>query len=286
MIKWAFNFRAWQPTRSEWMFCGQCIQNEERERIKRFVFKKDAKAAMAGRLLIHKAIADCLDIPYKEIKLGRTEKGKPYLVNKVQGSLSFNVSHNGDYAVLAASKSGIIGVDVMKYEVRTSVPQFFHTMRRQFTESEWSQIQKSTEEREQLKTFYRLWCLKESYVKALGVGIGFEVSRLDFTFNTEYLEENVVTTDTFLKVDGVHLSEWTFEEHTMDNHCIVVAHNQQNTTMSDCDKESGRKFEHFKVLQLNDLVQCASSLCDPDEEFWEQFDPKDEAPQIHRKTSS
>lgn len=48
MIKWAFNFRAWQPTRSEWMFCGQCIQSEEKDRIQRFVFKKDAKAAMVG----------------------------------------------------------------------------------------------------------------------------------------------------------------------------------------------------------------------------------------------
>lgn len=48
MIKWAFNFRAWQPTRSEWMFCGQCIQSKEKDRIQRFVFKKDAKAAMVG----------------------------------------------------------------------------------------------------------------------------------------------------------------------------------------------------------------------------------------------
>lgn len=56
MIKWAFNFRAWQPTRSEWMFCGQCIQNEEKDRIQRFVFKKDAKAAMVGQIIIEDSI--------------------------------------------------------------------------------------------------------------------------------------------------------------------------------------------------------------------------------------
>lgn len=39
----------------------------------------------------------------------------------------------------------------------TSVPNFFHTMRRQFTDSEWIQIRISAEESEQLKTFYRLW---------------------------------------------------------------------------------------------------------------------------------
>lgn len=33
------------------MFCGQCIQSEEKDRIQRFVFKKDAKAAMVGPIL-------------------------------------------------------------------------------------------------------------------------------------------------------------------------------------------------------------------------------------------
>ena len=38
-----------------------------------------------------------------------------------------------------------------------SVPEFFHTMRRQFTEDEWRSIRHSGDETEQLKTFYRLW---------------------------------------------------------------------------------------------------------------------------------
>ena len=53
-IRWAFNFSAWNPTRSEWTFCNQCIQNEERERIKKFYFKKDAKAAMVNVFLLVK----------------------------------------------------------------------------------------------------------------------------------------------------------------------------------------------------------------------------------------
>lgn len=67
--------------------------------------------------MIRKAIADCLHLPYKEIKLRRTEKGKPFLENPGQENFSFNVSHHGDYAVLAATKDGLVGVDVMKYEV-------------------------------------------------------------------------------------------------------------------------------------------------------------------------
>ena len=51
-IRWAFNFSVWNPTRTEWTFCNQCIQNEERERIKKFYFKKDAKAAMVNVFLL------------------------------------------------------------------------------------------------------------------------------------------------------------------------------------------------------------------------------------------
>jgi 4'-phosphopantetheinyl transferase len=58
-------------------------------------------------------------IPYAHIKLGRTEKGKPYLMNNAPEGcerLSFNVSHHGDYVVLAAETFTDVGIDVMKLE--------------------------------------------------------------------------------------------------------------------------------------------------------------------------
>eukprot|EP00058_Branchiostoma_floridae_P026098 XP_002611588.1 hypothetical protein BRAFLDRAFT_63764 [Branchiostoma floridae] len=188
-IRWAMKTGLWQPSREEWLLAARCVQQEEKDRIDKFVFAKDAKYAMAGRLLIRKAINDQLGIPWRDIRLGRTEKGKPYLTSTVDADhalFSFNVSHSGDYAVLAAESRNVVGVDVMKvdYPNRGDVPEFFRTMRRQFTEHEWSTIKTPSSEWEQLKLFYRHWCLKESYVKALGVGIGFELQRIDFHLKT------------------------------------------------------------------------------------------------------
>jgi hypothetical protein len=45
-LRWAFNFGLWRPTKEEWMLAAQCIQTEEKNRIEKFVFKKDAKSAM------------------------------------------------------------------------------------------------------------------------------------------------------------------------------------------------------------------------------------------------
>lgn len=52
--------------------------------------------------------------------MARTEKGKPYLLNDIPSDLAnfnFNVSHQGDYAVLASESIHQVGIDVMKVEV-------------------------------------------------------------------------------------------------------------------------------------------------------------------------
>lgn len=69
--------------------------------------------------MLRKLIHRVTHIPYAEIRLARTEKGKPYLVNELPENLkklSFNVSHHGGLTVLAAETQCDIGVDVMKLE--------------------------------------------------------------------------------------------------------------------------------------------------------------------------
>ena len=66
---------------------------------------------------MRKLIAEKLCIPWNEIHLQRTSKGKPFLANNVFSICSnynFNVSHQGDYAVLAAEPELQVGIDIMK----------------------------------------------------------------------------------------------------------------------------------------------------------------------------
>ena len=56
-------------------------------------------------------MSDCLGIPPTDVKLARTQKGKPYPVNQ-NGTLpgfNFNVSHQGEYAVLAVEALHTLG---------------------------------------------------------------------------------------------------------------------------------------------------------------------------------
>jgi 4'-phosphopantetheinyl transferase len=40
---------------------------------------------------------------------------------------------------------------------------------------------------DRLHTFFRIWTLKEAFTKALGLGLGFDFSRLDFDLTTHTL---------------------------------------------------------------------------------------------------
>ena len=68
-------------------------------------------------------------------------------------------------------------------------------------------------------------CLKESYVKALGVGIGFELKRVEFHLGCGGgLRAGEITRDTQVYVDGALEDDWLFQETMLDQiHCVAVA---------------------------------------------------------------
>jgi len=277
-VRWAFNFSCWQPTRDDWQKAICCLQMEERERVNQFVYKKDAKAALAGRLLMRKVIHEKTSIPYRDISLGRTENGKPYLLTKLPASVpptfNFNVSHQGDYAVLAAEPYHAVGVDVMKVERAGSqpVPEFFRLMKRQFTADEWSSILRPAEEPEQLALFYRHWCLKESYLKSRGIGIGFGLKRLSFHLRTRTLQQGVTTSDTTLYLDEKRVDNYRFDETLLDvKHCVAVA------TSDDQQGDIARSPPSlFEELTIGQLLREATPLLELDPCDWSTFENKEE----------
>ena len=76
-----------------------------------------------------------------------------------------------------------IGVDVMdiRRPMSGSVTEFFRLMRKQFTPREWADIDAAgVSERDRLHKFFHYWTLKESYIKAVGIGLGMDLQRIEF----------------------------------------------------------------------------------------------------------
>jgi len=272
----AINTRLWSPHTDQWLAAAAAIQQEEQERISRFVFRKDAKSAMAGRLLIRKAINNTLGIGNSQIILSRTDKGKPYLVNFPSHlpHFNFNVSHQGAYAVIASEPHSRVGIDVMEIEFtrNKSTEEFFSTMDRQFTAKEWEAITRPCDEWEQLSNFYRYWCLKESFVKAVGDGIGFSLKRLEFQVNSA-LEYGLSASDTKIYIDGKLSEDWIFHETKLDTtHCVAVALQEKNDHPFECSPKN------FTILNAGEVLSSLEPIREVREQFWQEFSEKEEKP--------
>ena len=187
--------------------------------------------------------------------------------------ISLNISHHGDYTVLAANDKCELGIDVMKTKWPPNkdgrqvasfskqdgdqyVNRFFHLMRRKFTNNEWETIQAGCDAKERLFRFHRHWCLKESFIKAIGLGIHFDLKRLDFHTRSN-INVNCVTKNTQLVLDGKLQTNWLFEEIMLDaTHCVSTAL---------CSDQSGNDinnlpFCEFKFPSFLDIVNSSQPL--------------------------
>lgn len=180
----------------------QLVTNEKKERIKRFVYKEDALRCLLGDLLSRYALCKRTGYKSSELKYRINEYNKPLLVTPEH--LYFNVSHSGNWAVCAVADK-LVGIDV---EYIKSID--FKIAERFFTNYEYDNLLKQ-DPKNQLRYFYTLWTLKESYIKADGRGLSLPLD----SFSIEIKKDSIsVSTDNELKscffkiyeIDDFHIS--------------------------------------------------------------------------------
>ncbi|XP_058810257.1 L-aminoadipate-semialdehyde dehydrogenase-phosphopantetheinyl transferase [Phymastichus coffea] len=271
-IRWAFNISRWEPTETEFTLASSCLQQEEKNRIGKFIFKKDIKASLAGRLMIRKCLSEYTGVPYNLVEISRDVNGKPIYKDKNSKlpSVSFNVSHHGSFTVFAGEYNhSDIGIDVMKleYNGRKSLDEYFQVMSRNFSLLEWKNINGTlnTTEQEKIKMFCRNWALKESYVKAVGLGLKIDLCQLNFDIHSDLSIDNI-TTNTSLYINNA-LQAWKFEESLLDPlHCVIVAL-KRTTLQEDINKNEAV----FKQLTSIDLLESAIPILPPDDQYTKNF---------------
>ncbi|XP_076180782.1 L-aminoadipate-semialdehyde dehydrogenase-phosphopantetheinyl transferase [Ptiloglossa arizonensis] len=272
-IRWAFNWKEWNPSEKDFTQAISCVQLEEKERLDRFVFRKDVRASLVGRLMMRQFVSKYGHIPYTCIVFARDTNNKPILKN-VTLDLSFNISHQGDYTVLAGETRNVkLGIDIMKLEYTggKQLSEFFRIMNKNFSSSEWSEIKSTSKnELEQINMFCRHWALKESYLKAIGTGITINLGSVDFKTNSK-LVDNSITTDTILHINGIK-QEWLFEETLLDSqHCVAVAL-QENGIVPES------KNSLFEIINSEQLLANTIPLFPQDFKYTEKYFKKDEHP--------
>lgn len=275
-LRWAVNSTSWQPhgekDGAEFQFLLSLIrQDEDRIQVTKFLRFEDSKRALLSRLLVRCASAVVLGMDsFSGLQIKRTKGRKPFLFHPRPpesrpdlANFNFNVSHEGDWVVLASEPICVCGVDVAAPEVHrpgSYRAEMYRDFKDQLTEQEWrvvrqeaATVEPAPGEQPGYRAFQRFWSCKESFVKARGDGLGFELGRCSFTFanaagaertsssrgswmpcqrrsrDLEPPEDSVaevIDADfvAMVAIDGQPAPEWRFFQHRLgDNHWVTVA---------------------------------------------------------------
>ena len=137
----------------------QTIPSARREKLKAFRHDGARRLSLAASLLLVRALED-EGLRAEEIAV--SEYGKPYLPQLLD--FHFSLSHSGAAALCAVSPKEI-GCDIeapRRYDEKIA-RRFFHP-----AEQEWLFSRPADE---QAEAFLRLWTCKESFIKAIGLGL-------------------------------------------------------------------------------------------------------------------
>lgn len=164
------------------------VSEERRRKADRFVQKRDKMLSIAAEILLKRALSDC---GIEDFSLRYGEHGKPYLADN---AVYFNLSHSENTVICAVSEREI-GVDAERVgEVDLEIARrFFHR-------DEFALLENLPTSMEKRDMFFRLWTLKESFVKALGNGILMPLDSFCIDFGGEIsVRQNVSPHKYFFK---------------------------------------------------------------------------------------
>lgn len=141
------------------------VEKRRREKLLRMKDQNSINRTLTAGCLLHAVLCKWMElrpdicIPFE---IGYEKEGKPYLINKPE--ICFNLSHSGEY-VCCAIGDVPVGVDIQKKTaVRSGIAERFFTP---------ADNQKLSEcgEKERIDLFFRMWSIKESFMKLTGKGL-------------------------------------------------------------------------------------------------------------------
>lgn len=160
---WKFKLDTYQKISDKYF---DYLTEEEINRIIKFQKIKDKKQFVIAHVFLRILLGKYLKIPIHQITLFRDTHGKIMIAANSE-NISFNLSHSEDWVVLAFSKYKDLGVDIERIH---DIQDFLQIAEHYFRKEEYEYISKINTESPLCK-FYKVWTIKEAFVKATGEGL-------------------------------------------------------------------------------------------------------------------
>ena len=180
------------------------LNEEEVKKQQRYKFAKDRHDALITRAFIRDLLSYYADVAPRDWVFDKGEKDKPEVVNAPL-PLRFNISHTKNLIACAVTLTDDIGCDVENTGRSNDV---LAIAQRYFSQQETTELFSLPIE-QQRNRFFDYWTLKESYIKAWGLGLAIPLADFSFTIN----DEVKTTNDIFSLKNEISLS---FAKHRED----------------------------------------------------------------------
>ena len=151
---------------------GSTLSADETERADRFHFDSDRHRFVIAHIALRDILSRYLHCQPGELTFSVNQYGKPSLNNH---KLEFNLSHSGDFVLIAVTQERKVGVDVEHIRTDTRLESIAN---RYFSASEVSELMALTPE-QRISGFFNCWTRKEAYIKAHGLGLSLPLESFD-----------------------------------------------------------------------------------------------------------
>jgi 4'-phosphopantetheinyl transferase len=183
----------------------ELLSDDETKKQQRYKFSHDRHDALITRAFVRDLLSYYADVAPNEWRFDKGEKDKPEIVNPPL-PLRFNLSHTKGLIICAVTLENDIGCDV---ENTTRSNDVLAIADRYFSSAETKELFSLPEEKQRHR-FFDYWTLKESYIKAWGLGLAIPLK--DFSFNID--DTLTEKTSLFSIKNTISLS---FAQHRVDS---------------------------------------------------------------------
>jgi 4'-phosphopantetheinyl transferase len=158
------------------------LSADELRQQRRFYFERDRHRYLVTRAMVRTVLSKYVPIAPEQWLFGANQYGRPEVCNKDAraNGLSFNLSHTRSLIVLGIARDRAIGVDVENVREQRAAVEIAD---RVFAPDEVAALRALPVE-EQEQRFFEYRTLKESYIKARGMGLSIPLDRFAFDLQT------------------------------------------------------------------------------------------------------
>ncbi len=160
------------------------LSDDEVAQESRFHFTDDRKRYLVTRATVRMVLSRYAHIAPEKWVFSKNAYGRPTIADAIVDSeaqargLAFNLSHTRGLIALAVTRGRELGVDVENITARTVS---LDVAERFFSPTEVAELSCVAPDRQQDR-FFEYWTLKESYIKARGMGLSLPLDRFSFKF--------------------------------------------------------------------------------------------------------